>query len=190
MDASIRVLEFKTEHGIKNGEPQSVDWVKYAPTSGVLNTATWATVRSMKPKDDMKGDEKGIKRAFLEHRWSMIEKAYDAYKAGEEIPVDGTPIGSWPALTSDQAEAFRRIGIRTIEEVANMSDSVITKVPLPDPRSYPKKAMLFLENMDKAKAAEEMQARDDMIAQLREELDAAKSIIQEHVKPKAKKTAA
>jgi len=183
---TIRVLEFKTE--TRNGK--TTEWVKYAPVSAILSSATWARVDAMRPPEgEVRNDASGKKAAFIHHRWSMIEQAYDQWKSGQELPINGTPLTAWPELTADQARALKGQGLRTIEEVAAMTDTVITKIPLPNARELPKLARLFLENTGKAQAAEEMARRDEKISELEERLAAATELIEQLAskeKPKAK----
>lgn len=47
---------------------------------------------------------------------------YDLYRKGQEIPLDGTPIKGWKLLSGAQQEDLIRLHIRTVEELANLSD--------------------------------------------------------------------
>lgn len=52
-----------------------------------------------------------------------IQAAYAAWKQGTEIPLVGTPLKNWPVLTPSQLKNLTENGIRTIEELAQQSDS-------------------------------------------------------------------
>lgn len=52
-------------------------------------------------------------------RW---EREYERYKQGHEIPLEGTPIKGWKLITGSQQEELIRIHIRTVEELANLTD--------------------------------------------------------------------
>lgn len=184
---TIRVLNFKTEYKTVKDAVKEVEWVEYAPVSAIMTNRVWARVSELKPKETPGDDQRSNKRhAFMVHRWGMIEPAYNAWKAGQEIPVDGTPLGAWPLLTRDQGDALRRIGLRTVEDVASITDSTIAKIPLPNARELPKQAKLFLENTGRAAAAAEMATRDAKIAELEERLAAAMELLEQATAVKKK----
>jgi hypothetical protein len=50
-------------------------------------------------------------------------RAYAAFKAGTADQTTGTPLEALPGITPSRAEEYRHIGIKTIEMLANASDS-------------------------------------------------------------------
>jgi cell division protein FtsB len=52
-------------------------------------------------------------------RWKA---EYEAFKAGREAPVSGTALEAWPILSRAQISELRYLQIRTVEELANLSD--------------------------------------------------------------------
>lgn len=52
-------------------------------------------------------------------RWKA---EYDAFKAGREAPVSGTALEAWPILNRAQISELRYLQIRTVEELASLSD--------------------------------------------------------------------
>ena len=58
-------------------------------------------------------------------------KQYAMFKQGmsEEDQVSGTRLTEWPFLTRGQCEEFRYLGIRTVEQLAEVRDDVASKVP-------------------------------------------------------------
>lgn len=56
-------------------------------------------------------------------RWP---KSYEAFTAGLDQPLNGTPIGEWPLLSPAQVETYRAARIRTVEDLANLPDSAMT----------------------------------------------------------------
>jgi hypothetical protein len=48
---------------------------------------------------------------------------YEAFKRGKEAAVVGTPLDLWPALQPSQIAELKHQGIRTIEQLATLSDS-------------------------------------------------------------------
>ena len=182
---TIRVLGFKTEYKVSDGKPKPVDWVLYAPISAPLTMQTWARISDMMPPErDINNDDEGKKLAFMRHRWAMIEPAYLAWKQGNDIPVDGTPLSAWAGITPEQVRVLQGQGIRTVEEIAKMTDGAAAKVHLPNVRDMIKQARLFLESADAAVAAQKAAQQDARIADLEEKLAAAMELLEQNVKPK------
>jgi hypothetical protein len=56
------------------------------------------------------------------HKWRFpIE--YANFKKGQGELISGTPLSLWPLLSQSQLREMDNIGIRTVEQVANLSDS-------------------------------------------------------------------
>ncbi|TGS47531.1 MULTISPECIES: hypothetical protein [unclassified Mesorhizobium] len=177
LDASVRrILELQPE-----------DWVTYSPSHSPLNTRTTDRVRHLIPDPSLMGeDQDGEKLRFMTARWMQIEPAYEAFKNGREIPINGTALAAWSGVTPDQAEVLRTAGIRTVEEVRDLTDGNLDRVRLPNMRDLRKQAGLFLANSDAAKAAEREAAKDATIAELVERQAAMEAMIEELTKPKGK----
>ena len=61
-------------------------------------------------------------------QWLEIYKdAYARWSRGEEIPVNGTPIKGWQALSPAQTEIVLRAGIRTVEDLAVCNDEALRR---------------------------------------------------------------
>jgi hypothetical protein len=73
-------------------------------------------------------------------RWSIIEKHDRAWLAGQEPPVEGTPLAAWNALNPEQADVLRANSIKTVEEVAALTDAHIARLPLPNLREVIRQA--------------------------------------------------
>ena len=107
----IKVIRFKTEY--LPGKP-SFDMVEFAAAdaideSGKPRSTTWARIAQIKPPEYINNDEGGVKMGFMRAFWEQIEPKYERWKANDEMPVDGTPLGVWPGVNADQAEALRGI---------------------------------------------------------------------------------
>ncbi|RUW70008.1 hypothetical protein EN858_17475 [Mesorhizobium sp. M4B.F.Ca.ET.215.01.1.1] len=168
-------------------ELQPEDWVTYSPSHSPLNTRTTERIRHLIPDPSLMGeDQDGEKLRFMTARWNQIEPAYVAFKSGQEIPLNGTALAAWSGVTPEQAEVLRTAGIRTVEEVRDLTDGQLDRVRLPNMRDLRKQAALFLENSDAAKAAEREAAKDAQIAELVERQAAMEAMIEELTKPKSK----
>lgn len=71
----------------------------------------------------IKGYERGLKNGVEEPIWAVLRSHYDAWKKGQEAPLNGTPLKMWPAISPAQAKTLHGIGIRTVEELMELGDS-------------------------------------------------------------------
>lgn len=164
---------------------QAEIWVTYAPAHNPVNTQTRERVRHLMPNKDMKGDKSGEKRKFVNVRWLQIEPHYNAYLAGEEIPTEGTALGQWAGANKAQSEALKAVGLRTVEEVAAMTDTMCDRVRMPNVRDFRKSAIAYLENAGAAATAAKSAETDSKIEKLEEQLGAAMELLEERSAPKA-----
>lgn len=180
---TIVVLGFKQtfEKNPKTGlMDRPVDWVTYAPVHAVQTTQITERVDKMRPPESgLNRDDEGKKLAFLRFRWEMIEKAYNAWKEGVEVPLDGTPLGAWPGINEAQANAFRSVGVKTVEGVRDLPEALIGKVPLPSVREIVKQAHLFLEARDASSSATKQAEMQAQIDGLKEQLGAAMELLEQ-----------
>lgn len=62
----------------------------------------------------------------LPQQWfDYYVQAFEAWKNGQELPVNGTPIKTWPPASPAQIETLLRLGLRTVEDLAASSEQVI-----------------------------------------------------------------
>lgn len=172
---SIVVIKFETVYEEVGSETVARDWVLYAPRHAAQTTATWARVDHITPPAKLKRDTMGVKGKHMQAVWSEIGPAYEAWRSGQELPTTGTALEQWPALSHAQVEAFKRAGIRTIEDVRDMVEAQITLVKLPDVRGLKRQATAFLDVAKDSKGAKEL-------ANLRKEMDALKAQHEEALK--------
>ena len=168
-----------------------VDWVTYAPVHAVQSTQITERIDKMRPPESgVARDEEGRKMAFLRFRWDMIERAYNAWKEGVEAPVDGTPLGAWAGINEAQVNAFRSVGVKTVEGVRDLPEVLISKVPLPSVREIIKQAHLFLEAREASSTAAKQAENENRIKGLEEQLAAAMELLEQksQEKPKRKYT--
>ncbi len=186
MDApTIRVIGFKTEYALNKETGKRdipVEWVEYAPAHAVMTSRIWDRIKNMMPPESLENDDDGKKIGFMRHRWAMIEPAYKAWKDGQELPLNGTPLSAWAGVTAEQAQAFTRIGIRTVEEIAGLTDSLIGKVPLPNVRDLIAQAKAFLEASDRNVVADRMASLEAENENIKEQLAAAMELLEEQHK--------
>ena len=56
------------------------------------------------------------------------EDAYKRWKAGQEIPVQGTPIKTWPVLSPSQVGALIAVHVRTVEDLSTLNDEGLRRI--------------------------------------------------------------
>jgi hypothetical protein len=62
---------------------------------------------------------------------ARFAKQYAMFSQGlkEEDQISGTRLTEWPFLSRGQCEEFRYLGIRTVEQLAEVRDDIVSKVP-------------------------------------------------------------
>lgn len=163
----IRVIGFREEY-IKTPGTEGVktrEWVSYAPVHNI-NATTSELVHTLIPPEHLKNDDEGTKMGYMQAVWRQIEPAYKAWKSNTEIPVDGTPLGAWSGVNAAQADVLRQNGIRTVEEVAAMTESQINKIMLPQPRMMKLQAVEYLESRKGDAVASRIAAAEEKSAAL------------------------
>lgn len=168
--ALFSVVKFKTEY---KGD-RATDMVLLAPVGEAYErTKTWHRVDKLRPPADWDDDRKESPTYFdMTAKWSVIGPAYDAWKSNMEIPETGTPLAAWSGINADQAEYFKRMGIKTVEAIRDMSESAYSKLPFPGANRFPKLAGDFLAGRSDANLAEKLANAEERMAAMEEMLNA------------------
>lgn len=92
------------------------------------------------------GDRNSVHHAIVgaQHRQRWPTQ-YAAFKAGLEAPLEGTPLEMWPGIPRPQVEELKFAHIRTVEQLAELSDASLSKVISIGGFSLRDKAKRFLE---------------------------------------------
>ena len=177
MDSGVRVLRFWTEYRLKEGTHVPRDMVEFCSVGMADKATTVASVASLsrlRPIADPQNDIAAVQAHMI---WDAIRPSYEAWKSGQEAPENGTPLGAWPAIDPLQANVLRTNGIRSVEDVAALTDSMLSKIPLPNARYLQEQAKGFLSARDKASVVQALQDKDLQIAELRSQVDELVSLI-------------
>jgi len=78
-------------------------------------------------------------------RWP---EEYRAFREGREQPLDGTPLEEWPILTKAMVEELKHWKIRTVEELAQLSDVAIQQIGIGG-RALRDRAKAFLDDAER-----------------------------------------
>lgn len=103
----------------------------------VTDDVLYVTIIQPGQKDpiwDNKASEDHIKR---------FSRQYKAFTDAQEVAQEGTPIEIWPVMTRQQVEVYKYLNIKTVEQVAELSEAVIGKVGI-GARELQKKAKAWL----------------------------------------------
>lgn len=155
--ANTILLKVRTEYVTdKDGNTVGRDWVEYCAPGQASFAVTSALAHHAKRNSVL---------------WAAIGPAYEAWKSGQEVPVDGTPLGAWPGINETQAEAIRAIGLRTVEDVAAMTDTIMARIRLPNARSIRDLAQRFITAKDDRAVEQALADKDREIADLKAKMD-------------------
>lgn len=157
-------------------------WVKYCNRNMPQSTATEERLRHMDPANFTENggaETAGEKMAFLQYRWDQIAPAFEAWQSGQVMPEYGIPLAAWSAINADQVKMLHASGLKSVEDVRDLTENQIGKIKLPNVRDLKKMAALYLDGLGSAKLAEENAARDAEISGLKEQLAAAMALLEE-----------
>jgi hypothetical protein len=176
---SIRVVEFKTEY--RTGKPP-VDMVLIAPIGeNFEKVRTWLRINEMRPPqnvDDVMAASPSYQSMIS--RWEVVSRAYEAWKNSTDIPEDGTPLAAWSGVTAEQAQLLRRMGVLTVENVANMSGEAVAGLPWPNARKLPQMAKDYLSGQSTAE-------KDALISEMQERMAAMEAMLAEKLETEVKR---
>lgn len=77
----------------------------------------------------MERQEGYARNGRINPQWlEMYKEHYERWKKGEEIPVNGTAIKGWQALSPAQTRLVIQAGIRTVEDLAACNDEALRRL--------------------------------------------------------------
>ena len=178
----LRIMRFFKEYRPSKAEPgkmEEVDMVEYcASNADPARSLTKAKVVNVLDRlVELVPNDNNIASKLAHGRAAAIRPAYLAWKEGHETPVSGTSISSWPGVSPEQAELLKGIGMRTVEDVRDMSESVIARIPFPGARELRANADRFLASSDTMRIAHDLQRKDGDIASLKAEIEALREMV-------------
>lgn len=93
------------------------------------------------------------------HRQRWPEE-YKAFKAGQELSLEGTPLEQWPILRRSQVMELKAINFMTVEQVARADDLAIQRMGLGG-RRLRELAIAYLDDAASASLATALTAEND-----------------------------
>ncbi len=97
-------------------------------------------------------------------------RAYEAWKEGHEIPLNGTDLKNWPGVTPAQLKTCQAATIRTIEDLASANADSIRKLGMGGV-ALMEKAKAYLDAAGGNKASEEIAAMQIKMESLQEAIE-------------------
>jgi hypothetical protein len=103
--------------------------------------------------------DREVESGRMPHEWEERYKAmYRKWKAGQEMPLDGTPIKGWGVIAPALQETLLRCGIHTVEELAQINDTGMRSVGM-GAQDLKNKAVAWLAQLqDKGPLTQQMAA--------------------------------
>jgi hypothetical protein len=120
----IRVAVEDRDGSIANGYPtfKDVDHVRITP-QGSRDSVE-------KPVADwLLATDQQVREERLPPEWAeKFRGAYEHWKRGEEVPIDGTPLVVWPAISPAELQACKNVHILSLEDLAVANDEAVRKI--------------------------------------------------------------
>lgn len=127
------------------------------------------------------GSRDGAARPATVRDKARFPRHYQAFQQRIELPEEGTPLLEWPPMSRSMAEEMAFFNIKTVEQLANVSDGVAGQYM--GAAVYKQKAIAWLEMSRKDVTVEHLQgelaSRDKMLEQLQEQLDTLQARMEE-----------
>lgn len=105
---------------------------------------------------------------------------YHAFKERTELPQEGTPLSEWPAISRSQAEELSFYNVKTVEQLAELSDTHASQFM--GIQALKRQAKDWLEVAKEQAAAnnlrKELEQRDEMIASLQEQINELTALLE------------
>lgn len=155
-------VDYEPQPDGKMKEVERVEWTR----KGTQNATTRETVERL--------SRKGVDNPI----WAALKPYYDHWKQGLAAPVDGTPMAAWPGATPQLVKALEPFHIRSVEDLATLTDGTMDKVPVPGIRGLRQNAKAFIEaQRTTAVVAADLAAKDAKISDMQREMDELKELV-------------
>lgn len=121
----------------------------------------------------LKNTELNLKNGRIPPKWAENWRAqYAAWKKGEELPLDGTSVKNWSAVTPAQVKNLIAAGCRTIEDLAHVNDEGLRRIGM-GAMEMKNKAIAYIKSTkDHGSVVMENAALKNEIAQLKGSIEA------------------
>jgi hypothetical protein len=149
---SIAPLAFWTVYKEDGSAEDWASWVKKGENAGSI---TNDAIKRLMPRPERN------RPGTVE--WSVIGPAYEAWKKGEETPLNGTPLFAWAGVPREMIEQLKKVNIFTVEDLADFPDHNVSKVPIPALREWRARARAYREAQSTSDVGHALATRDKTI---------------------------
>lgn len=99
----------------------------------------------------------------------LYQKAYEAWKSGQEIPVDGTPVKHCPIFSPAEIQNCQNAKVFTVEDLIAANENTIHRLGM-GARNMITRAKAYLDNAESGKVAAQMEAMASRLEAMEEEI--------------------
>lgn len=106
--------------------------------------------------------------------WPYLANAYEAWRAGLDEPLEGTALKNWPHITPSFMRNCENMGVRTVEDLANLPDGSLRHIGMGAIDLRQKARNWLNASSDVGKTTEQMtalQSENRRLAQMVEEMN-------------------
>lgn len=94
------------------------------------------------------------------------KREYEAFKKGEQIASEGTPLEHWGMINRGMARQLKTVNVFTVEQLANLSDEQLSYTGVLGARVLRKQAAAFLEHAKTGKMSSQLVAENERLTNL------------------------
>lgn len=90
--------------------------------------------------------------------WEVVRPHYEAWKSGQDVPENGTPLAAWAGIRPEQIAVLRQFDIKTVEDLAALTDSILSRPGMTGLRSVRDAAVAWEKSKDTRAVASDVLA--------------------------------
>lgn len=124
-------------------------------------------------------EQREVVRDDHKKRWP---REYAAFKAGIEAPLVGTPIAEWPPINKAQVLTLQYLGVRTVENLAELPDDIAQKIGTGG-MTLRSKAQAWLKSREDGRATMKATSENDALRKQLEAMQAQLAALSADKKP-------
>lgn len=139
-------------------EKVPVEYVLIGPRGGTNKTLTPWRIKDLKRTMPPEQGQPSL--------WDHVRPLYEAWKQGEEAPSRGTPLAALGTLLDEDIDALHLNQIRSIEELAAITDGQMPDIRVYSLRAKRDQARAWVDSSDQRNTATELATLREQVAAL------------------------